>query len=535
MDLIYKLFYTVFSMAVVSFSLLPVVLIIRVIFSRAPKRRMVWMWLLFFMRGICPVALSSPMCVSASLNRWYHMFLRQIGLQINGQSTVLTSWLSVFMNTVTVDTSFKVCSFIWLAGMIGIWVYTFGRKISFRISIKKHSVLLFDNVYQTNKINTPVMTGLVFNKIYIPEDMTANEVKYILWHMQIHSEKHDGLIRFFSWLVFSVQWFNPFMWIAYNYFGVDLEYAADDTTVVRISREGKKQYSNIFAVRYAKQYAQDIVNMDREKKSLSVSMFAFSEKYISERASRMLFYKKRRRSARQLLGLVWFLCALWWFGLRPLQILWNEGTWQQTEASVDGKVLESPKTTVASLSDIVITPAPTEAVPEKIKNVHKLNNATGETVLKVVTQEDDTGSEEIEKIVLNPGGESMKFPKVTGYFCDLVWANTTDSSTGRFAVLIYNGTKAQTFVVYDLEEKDIYYQHEDGNTVLSENFMKYNGDELTLDDDGTAVYNLQEKDGDILTIGFAANISNGAVVNGNYVYNVESEITSEFSYNQSSP
>lgn len=107
-----------------------------------------------------------------------------------------------------------------------------------------------------------------------------------------------------------------------------------------------------------------------------------------------------------------------------------------------------------------------------------------------------------------------------------------DGITGRYAVLIYNGLKAQTFIIYDLEEQDVYYSHEDGNNILNETYKKYNGNDARFNEESPTVYTLMEKDGDTLKIGFAASSNDGAAVNGSYVYNTVTKNISNFSYMQ---
>ena len=88
-------------------------------------------------------------------------------------------------------------------------------------------------------------------------------------------------------------------------------------------------------------------------------------------------------------------------------------------------------------------------------------------------------------------------------------------------------------MIFDTKLKNIYYKQEDGNNVLSKVFKRYNGDSISFDENDIVVYTLQEKDKDILKIGFAANAKNNVTVKGSYKYDVENENQYEFSYSQS--
>jgi len=98
MDLLYRLFYTAFSMAVVTAFMMPVILVLRVLLLKAPRKYIVYIWLLYFFRGICPVSLSSPFCISSKWNRKFHMLLSQLGLVEDGSSGKLRDGGGVFLN-----------------------------------------------------------------------------------------------------------------------------------------------------------------------------------------------------------------------------------------------------------------------------------------------------------------------------------------------------------------------------------------------------------------------------------------------------
>lgn len=164
-------------------------------------------------------------------------------------------------------------------------------------------------------------------------------------------------------------------------------------------------------------------------------------------------------------------------------------------------------------------------------NTHTLKSGS-DTVVEVVTRKDATGSEVIKQITLNPDKSLKKMKAVDGYFCDIQWAMAADGENDRYAVLVYNGLKAQTFTVYDLEEQEVYYRHEDGNSVLGTVFKGYNGSDIAFNDGSPAVYTLLEKDGSKLKIGFAASTQDAKTVNGSYIYDTASQNISNFSYTQ---
>ncbi|WP_270393752.1 M56 family metallopeptidase [Butyribacter intestini] len=712
MKLLYGLFYTSFSLAVVSAFALVVVLLIRFIIVKVPKKYFMCLWWLFLIRSICPVSLSSIYSLSPGINRKFHIFLELIGLSFDEQGGVLTGWQSVFVRQFTVNTNFRFCSIMWAAGVLFIWIYTLVKQTGIRKWLQK-AERLDGSIYQHEKLNIPVMTGVFRLKKYLPGKMNVSEAKYVLRHMEIHEERHDGVLRAAAFIVLSLQWFNPFMWLAHYFILRDIETAADEDTLSYFGYDDRAKY------------AQEILNMNKGKKVIRPSLVTFQENRIDDRASKMLYQNKIKKKDRQVVVLIVLIFFIWWFMLRPLYMLW-EGSLdttvdnsisqteeplfdktkqvvvaqtnvksadglskvikivmtdgQQEDSGYDGEfklVLEDTEENklaeenlngqfgenkndklnfeknvalhisdynsdkvneVAIGQDIEFTDEnlnallgrePKKKEKNKIKSiqkyyiwnieadklqcvsepiytadktgaeanscefkipkgtngvikvkvlknkfyyvwdgtnemfvrkeltkkqlkkykkdsdktdesgeksVHSLKNDSDRESIRVVTQKDSTGSEEIKNIVISPNGASKKISNIKGYYCELQWVQTTDNEENRYAVLTYNGIKSQTFVVFDTKLKEIYYKQEDGNSALSSVFDRYNGNQndIAFNKDDLVVYTLQEKENDVLKIGFAANAKDNVVVKGSYKYDVEKKNQYDFNYSQTS-
>lgn len=712
MKLLYGLFYTSFSLAVVSAFALVAVLLIRFIIVKVPKKYFMCLWWLFLIRSLCPVSLSSIYSLSPGINRKFHIFLELIGLSFDEQGGVLTGWQSVFVRQFTVNTNFRFCSIMWAAGVLFIWIYTLVKQTGIRKWLQK-AERLDGSIYQHEKLNIPVMTGVFRLKKYLPGKMNVSEAKYVLRHMEIHEERHDGVLRAAAFIVLSLQWFNPFMWLAHYFILRDIETAADEDTLSYFGYDDRAKY------------AQEILNMNKGKKVIRPSLVTFQENRIDDRASKMLYQNKIKKKDRQVVVLVVLIFFIWWFMLRPLYMLW-EGSLdttvdnsisqteeplfdktkqvvvaqtnvksadglskvikivmtdgQQEDSGYDGEfklVLEDTEgnklaeenlngqfgdnkndklhfeknvalhisdynsdkvNEVAIGQDIEFTDEnlntllgrePKKKEKNKIKSiqkyyiwnieadklqcvsepiytadktgaeanscefkipkgtngvikvkvlknkfyyvwdgtnemfvrkeltkkqlkkykkdsdktdesgeksVHSLRNDSDRESIRVVTQKDSTGSEEIKNIVISPNGASKKISNIKGYYCELQWVQTTDDEENRYAVLTYNGIKSQTFVVFDTKLKEIYYKQEDGNSALSSVFDRYNGNQndIAFNKDDLVVYTLQEKENDVLKIGFAANAKDNVVVKGSYKYDVEKKNQYDFNYSQTS-
>ena len=92
MDILYQLFYTVFSMSCMALVLLPVVLLFRFVFRGHSGKITMALWGILFLRAVCPLGMSSPVCLYDPWNRQFHTLLRSLGLEISPDQGLLTGW-----------------------------------------------------------------------------------------------------------------------------------------------------------------------------------------------------------------------------------------------------------------------------------------------------------------------------------------------------------------------------------------------------------------------------------------------------------
>lgn len=682
-DLLYRIFHIIFSMEIAAVVLFPVILLIRFLLRNLPKAYSVWGWRLYFLRIICPVAISSPFAIVSEWNRLYHRLLASLGLTMIPERGVMVGWSGVLQGEIRTTLSYRICVWLWLTGVAVAIVFFSIRQIQVRRELKRNAVRLEGNIYQSPEAGAPVQTGIIRMRCYLPEGTGAKETKYILAHMAVHRKRKSSAWYLLGTLVAIVHWFNPLVWLGFHLAKQDDEMACDER-VLRSLQRGEQ-----------KQYAQVVLNMQKREKKLPYMVSTIYEKGLEARSTRILYWEKAGRIQHLTGILILTLILVFWFLLRPMQIAWAGGTWGNgrvqeeklfSEEGTDEVLAETSTVSPNGLSRIVqlvmikgkkeddkytgsfavkmkdslgneiaelnmerifmqdsgeggsdrkfyfseglvlylgdynadgaqelligqqnafyavnigedalsviseeiyiegddpaetIVPGTEEGIDDLfyvnvsgerdyyvwdqeegkyyrqkltqeelnqhraasqgeqaagVTEDHTLQDAEGNVVIKVTTKTDTTGSPVVQSVTIDPAGRRKKMKPVRGYYCDLKWANQKDGSAGQYAVLTYNGTRAQTFVIYDVKEKKIYYHHEDGNTMLKELFQKYNGTEIVFENGGAVVYNLLEQDQGVLKISFAANADGGVTVNGNYRYHMEDETTTDLSFIQS--
>ena len=712
MDWLFRFFYTVLSLGILMIALLPFIVVFRFLLRNYEKKYTIWGWRLFFLRSICPVALSSVFCLFPVVNRKYHLLLADFGLNVKGESGIMNSWRAVYQGEVSATEAFKICSIIWAAGAFGIFLLAVVYNRKFSKELKK-AEKIGDNIYEAASFSVPVSRGIFCRKLYLPKGFQAKELGWLLRHMETH--RFTGIRSVLVGIIMAIHWFNPVMWLYYIWWKSDMEMAADERTV-----HGEKEDIR-------KEYAQGILNFNKEpygagksdnRTAKGILLFpGVIEADIEKRAYSMLYQKRSQKRDRLAAVLLLSVIIVFLFLLEPMKIAWDGGTWgngdtsaktdiefqksdmtvvtrmgttspeglerviqlemlsgkegkqeyagnfvlrmydslenriasckienlfpeietgqqsfskdttlcisdyngdgikelvigQQTEMpAMDSGITEVQKTeepevnyvaytyAIVSIEDkslgiactgITAVSRDTELgnsvyfenpedindiflVPEKEKTLyyvwkedentykkqemtedmleahrkgielsksgetkeHSLEDENGKKDVLVSTRQDSTGSEAIRSVTIVPGSGSKRFDDIEGYYCDLLWvADEKGKQEKDYAQLIYNGKRAQTFVIYDIAKKSVYYKHEDGTKQLADVFKQY-GEDITFQENGTVIYSLVVKEGDILRISFAANADKGITVNGSYEYDVVKRTASNLSFNRS--
>ena len=172
-----------------------------------------------------------------------------------------------------------VLAFIWLSGMGLMFVYTvvsyFGiyRKVAESLPYAK-------NVRICDRINSPFILGIIRPKIYLPSDISDTDRNYVLSHERAHLKRLDHIWKPLGFLLLSIYWFHPLLWVAYVLLCRDIEYACDEKVIKELGIEQKKPYSTA------------LINCSVSKKMISACPLAFGENGVKGRVKSVLHYKK---------------------------------------------------------------------------------------------------------------------------------------------------------------------------------------------------------------------------------------------------
>jgi len=172
-----------------------------------------------------------------------------------------------------------IAGMIWTLGMFIMVLYLVTSYIVLRLKMNA-ATRLQDNIFQSEHVNSPFVMGIIKPRIYLPYDMDEATQNYVLAHEQAHIRRGDHITKPLAFLVLTLHWFNPFVWIAYILLCRDIEMACDQRVIKSLSMAGRKEYSRA------------LVRGNSVRRTASACPLAFSEVGIKERIKSVLSYKK---------------------------------------------------------------------------------------------------------------------------------------------------------------------------------------------------------------------------------------------------
>lgn len=170
-------------------------------------------------------------------------------------------------------------SVVWVMGMIAMCLYTVVSFLRIHRTVEE-AVRWKDNIWVCDRISVPFILGIFRPRIYIPSSMNETDMKYVIFHEKAHLKRMDHLWKPLAFLLLSVYWFNPVLWLAYILLCRDIELACDEKVIRQFGVETKKPYSRA------------LINCSASGKMVSVCPLAFGETAVKERVRGVLSYRK---------------------------------------------------------------------------------------------------------------------------------------------------------------------------------------------------------------------------------------------------
>ena len=421
-----ELFAEILNMSISAGILIAVCIVIRVLFKNMPKFVRCLMWLLVAVRLVIPFSIESPFSmlpkkdyVTVSVtqgevgNSEYYTAItvnpssaaQEAGMKYvreeNGETKEVNTH-SDMKTTAAAIGLMDILSIVWVVGAGVVMIYALAAYIRLRHMIGD-AVKLRGNIYQSEKVGSAFVLGIISPKIYIPYGLDINELFMVVNHEKAHIKRKDHFVKPLGFIITAVYWFNPFVWIAYILLCKDIELACDEKVIKRIGYDKKKAYS------------QTLLNLSIPRKYITACPVAFGELGVSERVRNVLKMRKGRK--------IILVAALGVCGILALGFLtYPRSSAEEKKAIAADKLEQEIKS--ENISGFENAEKPVESEPDIRADfvAEEENNSSEKTPLR-------------ETIILEEGdsGASSKEPRYVFYYNDYdndgitnIYINTED-------------------------------------------------------------------------------------------------------------
>ena len=177
------------------------------------------------------------------------------------------------------DSMTHLMSLLWLPGVLCMLAY--GGISYLRIRKKtREAVWYTDNIWLCDRVKTPFILGTFRPRIILPSSIQADAAEHVIAHEKAHLKRLDHVWKPLGFLLLSLYWFNPVLWVAYIFLCKDIELACDERVIRKMDTESIKSYSFT------------LLNYSISGKMISVCPLSFGEVHVKKRIKNVLHYKK---------------------------------------------------------------------------------------------------------------------------------------------------------------------------------------------------------------------------------------------------
>lgn len=282
------LFLSIINMSISASWIVLTVLLLRILLKKAPKWIMVLLWGIVAIRLICPFSIESAISLipsSETITKAPNVPRPHFESGVTIIDNQVNDYLcGNYFEGVTRPTGYfvditTILAIVWLVGILVLLLYTIISY--FRVKNKiSTAIILRDNIFQSENVVSPFVLGIIKPKIYLPFNMDEQDMEHVIAHEQAHIHRKDHLWKPFGFLVLTLHWFNPLMWLGYVLLCRDIELACDEKVVKEFNNEQKADYS------------QALLTCSVKRRVISACPLAFGEVGVKNRVKSVLSYKK---------------------------------------------------------------------------------------------------------------------------------------------------------------------------------------------------------------------------------------------------
>jgi len=277
------LFLTVLELSIRGSLLILAILPIRALLKKAPRWSICLLWALAAIALVCPIRFESTASVLPSDRVISEIIAPAPTMPLVQTEPILIQDLPV-ENGVHIVTHTEpdygfVAALVWL---MGVAVMVSVAAVSY-MRLKKQvaaSLPVKDKVYLCDDIDSPFILGIIRPRIYLPSALDTALYPSVLLHEYAHLKRRDHWWKPLGYLLLTVHWFNPLVWLGYGLLCRDIELACDEKVIRDMDSRDKKHYS------------EALLQCSMPRRLITACPLAFGEVGAKQRIKAVLSYKK---------------------------------------------------------------------------------------------------------------------------------------------------------------------------------------------------------------------------------------------------
>lgn len=341
----------------VSASILTLALvIIRAVFKKAPKSYICFLWSFVAVRLLCPYSPQSKLSV---IPERVSDVAKTATIESDYVAVAATSQNSggLHFNDLLPD----ILTAVWIAGIIIMLLYSITSYIKLRkklVASQNTSGIIWICDY----ISSPFIFGIFSPKIYLPSSLDAEKSKCVVAHEMSHLARRDNIWKPLGFVILSVYWFNPVMWLSYILFCRDIEFACDER-VIKKTEQSERKFCSIA-----------LLECSSKRMAFSACPLAFGETGVKERIIKIINYTKPKTVVKIAAGMLSIVIAVCFMTNLVANAAENESSdINQSRKEVNVEVTTEVTGTTEAVTEEAVTEASTEPNTESTTSIKNKN------------------------------------------------------------------------------------------------------------------------------------------------------------------
>lgn len=270
------------SVSISGIILICIILLLRLIFKKAPKAIICALWLVAVVRLLLPFQLETTWSLRPELplvtGENTQLFIDAEPV-IQGDIPAVVPQQTMEGTYLVVVDYLKIATVLWLVGICVIGIYTLISYLRLKFWVRE-AILKEKGLYVSANVETAFLLGYIRPKIYLPTDITAEEAQLVIAHERAHIRRGDNWLKLLGFICLTVHWFNPLVWLAYAMLCRDIEDACDEHVIRKLDAEERKVYSSA------------LLACGKKSRKIFGCPVAFGEISIRQRIVHILSYRK---------------------------------------------------------------------------------------------------------------------------------------------------------------------------------------------------------------------------------------------------